>query len=211
MATGLFGGTFNPFHNGHLGVMRHVKTALHLDRIILFPCANPPHKPLENLAPDQDRLEIITASIHGLEDFLVSDIELRRGGISFTIDTIKEFERIYSDELLLMVGSDSFLGMDSWQSSQNIFQKVSVIVMPRDTQRELSLFSDFIDEHLSTEYTWKQDRFVHETMKEIIVCPVPRIDISSTMIRDRIKKGQPIHDLVPRAAAEIIEKKELYQ
>ncbi len=211
MAIGLFGGTFNPFHNGHMGVMRHVKTALNLEQIILFPCATPPHKSLENLAPAQDRLDMLTAGIQGLDGFLVSDIELLRGGASFTIDTITEFAKLRSDELFLMVGSDSFLGMASWHRSQEIFQKISVIVMPRQDQREMSVFSAFIDENISTGYTWQKDRFVHDTMKEIIICPVPRIDISSTMIRDRIRQGKPIQDLVPPAAAEIIVKKELYQ
>ncbi len=211
MATCLFGGTFNPFHNGHLAVISHVKAVLAFDRMVLFPCAIPPHKSVENLVPARDRLDMVAAAVRDMEGFEVSDIELHRQGPSFTIDTLEEFEQICSDELFLLMGADSFLGMTSWKDMGKIFQKVALVIMPREEQRDMSIFSSFIDENVSTGYTWKKDRFVHETMKEIIVCPVPRIDISSTMVREKIRRGLSVSDFVPDGTVQIIAKKELYK
>ena len=88
MKIGLFGGTFNPFHNGHTRIIEHVKTAFGLEKIFLIPSATPPHKPDTDLAPAQDRFEMVKQSFKGQEGFVVSDRELMRKGPSFTIDTI---------------------------------------------------------------------------------------------------------------------------
>lgn len=215
MKIGLFGGTFNPFHNGHTRIIEHVKTAFGLEKIFLIPSATPPHKPDTDLAPAQDRFEMVKQSFKGQEGFVVSDRELMRKGPSFTIDTIEEFKTSLGDEadLFLLMGSDAFFDISTWRQKDRIFESVSIIVMLRGMSKNHETFVSFIDEHISKGYIFnEQDNgFFHEKKQTIYLCRVPRIDISSTMIRERVKNGKSIKGLVPAGVLKIIHEKELYQ
>jgi nicotinate-nucleotide adenylyltransferase len=215
MKIGLFGGTFNPFHNGHTRIIEHVKTAFGLEKIFLIPSATPPHKPDTDLAPAQDRFEMVKQSFKGQEGFVVSDRELMRKGPSFTIDTIEEFKTSLGDEadLFLLMGSDAFFDISTWRQKDRIFESVSIIVMLRGMSKNHETFVSFIDEHISKGYIFnEQDNgFSHEKKQTIYLCRVPRIDISSTMIRERVKNGKSIEGLVPAGVLKIIHEKELYQ
>ncbi len=215
MDIGLFGGTFNPIHNGHIGIARHTQKELNLNKIILFPSAAPPHKTSCNLAPARDRLEMIQDSIKGLDGFEASDIELKRKGPSFTIDTIRQFQNLCPDRFFLMMGSDAFFDISTWKNKDQLFKVVPIVVMTRTaTKNEAASppsLSSFIDENISKGYTRIDKRFVHDQMQDIIICNVPRIDISSTMVRDRIKKGLSVKALVPEAACNIMMQRKFYQ
>ncbi len=213
MKAGIFGGTFNPFHNGHIRIIKHVKKKYLLDRIFLIPCGYPPHKPGIELASAQDRFEMVKKAVTGLEGFLVSDIELTREGPSFTIDTIEEFKKKYPEsEFYLIMGSDAFLDITTWKQGNRIFDQVQVIIMLRGKWKNYSPIISFIDENISKEYMFDESRLVfsHENKLDIMICKVPRIDISSTMIRQRIKRNQDIDGLVPLEVKKIIKAKELY-
>ncbi|MCG8566019.1 MAG: nicotinate-nucleotide adenylyltransferase [Desulfobacterales bacterium] len=214
MDAGLFGGTFNPLHNGHLGIISHVKEEYALDKVFLFPSATPPHKSDLNLAPAIDRLHMVEASIRGMAGIEASDIELRRSGPSFTIDTIREFKSQLApeDRCFLIMGSDAFFDIPTWKKTREIFMAVPIIVMLRGEDVDAAVFSEFIDEHISKGYRWKEEenRFLHARLSPIHICRVPKIAISSTLIRRRIQQGHPISDLVPEAVESLITKKELY-
>ncbi len=210
MDIGLFGGTFNPVHNGHLGITRHVRKAFGLEKIILFPSASPPHKPHYNLAPARDRLEMVQACVREIHGFEASDIELKRKGPSFTIDTIKAFLKDADHQYVLLMGSDAFFDITTWKKKQEIFKAVPVIVMVRKSKTPDPPAASFIDENISKGYTRKNHRFVHESMQDIIMCHVPRIDISSTMVRQRIKDKGSIAGLVPAPVERFIIEKDLY-
>lgn len=215
MDAGLFGGTFNPLHNGHLGIAGHVKQAFDLDKIFFFPSSTPPHKPRTGLAPARDRYEMVVRSLSGMDGLAPSDIELKRKGPSFTVDTITAFILHYgiAHRFYLLMGSDAFFDTPSWRRKEAIFEMVPVIVMLRGEARPVSDFSSFIDEKIAKGYTWEsgRHRFTHNRLKDICICHVPRIDISSTMVRNQVKQNRSITDLVPPPVAEIIRKKDLYK
>ena len=211
---GLFGGTFNPLHNGHLGIIKYVQVACGLDRIYVYPSATPPHKPACNLAPARDRMDMVKNSIGDLPGCFASDIELLRRGPSYTIDTIKAFTDFLGAQfrLHLLMGSDAFFDISTWKEKDRIFEDVSIVVMLRGVPPSAKAMASFIDEHISKGYTLKDDQwFVHELLRPIRICRVPRIDISSTMIRQRISQGKSISGLVPEPVETIIKTKDLYK
>lgn len=111
---GVFGGTFNPIHNGHLRLLQGAREALELDRVLVIPTKQPPHKRPQQLASDEDRLAMCRLAVEGLSGVEVSDLEIRRGGLSYTADTLAELRRRYPDSTLyLLVGGDMFLTIDS--------------------------------------------------------------------------------------------------
>jgi len=215
MNAGLFGGTFNPFHNGHIRIIQHVKKKCGLGKIFLIPSAKPPHKPNLNLAPAKDRFEMVKVSLKNHKNLLVSDKELIRKGPSFTIDTITEFKEEYGRETLffLLMGSDAFLDITTWKHKDKIFDAIQIIIMLRGQWKNYTAIASFIDENISKGYIFNEQRhtFTHEKKQDIIICKVPKIDISSTLIRERVKNNKSIKGLVPAKVEEIIKKKELYK
>ncbi len=215
MNIGLFGGTFNPFHNGHIGIIDHVKEQYGLEKIFFIPSATPPHKPDINLACANDRFNMVKTSLETFDDFFVSDKELTREGPSFTIDTINEFrnEHDSSTRFHLLMGSDAFLDITTWKDKDKIFKIVPIIIMLRGFWQNYDTIASFIDENISKEYIFNREDngFRHRTKQKILLCSVPKIDISSTMIRKLVKDRKPIKDLVPADVEKIITAKELYK
>ncbi|MCG8686467.1 MAG: nicotinate-nucleotide adenylyltransferase [Desulfobacterales bacterium] len=214
MDAGLFGGTFNPLHNGHLGIIQYVKDECNLDQVILYPSAQPPHKPTYDLAPAPDRMAMVKGAVKELHGFYASDIELKRLGPSFTIDTIQAFRDALGPDLNfhLLMGSDAFFDITTWKKGRKIFESVPVIVMLRGDRTGMSPYACFIDEQISKGYKLRDDNsFVHDHLHPIRICNVPRIDISSTQIRNRVKSGDPITGLVPENVETLIRTKDLYR
>lgn len=214
MDAGLFGGTFNPIHNGHIRVASYVKQAYNLSKIFFFPSATPPHKTSTNLAPARDRYAMVEQSLADMDGFYASDIELSRTGPSYTIDTIHAFEKQYGPDVrfFLLMGSDAFFDTPSWKKYKAIFSAVPIIVMPRGANGQSRTIASFLDEHISKGYTWHKEnkQFTHDRLQSIFICHAPKIDISSTMIRNRVKKNLSIKGLVPSPVEEIISKRNLY-
>jgi nicotinate-nucleotide adenylyltransferase len=215
MKVGIFGGTFNPFHNGHIGIIQYVQKIQRLEKIFLVPSATPPHKPDTNLAPADDRFAMVKQSIKGHRGLVVSDKELTRKGPSFTIDTINEFKQEYDKNyrFYLLMGSDAFLDITTWKHQDRIFDTVGIIVMLRGDWENNNTITSFIDENISKGYIFdaRGNTFSHKTKQKIIICKVPKIDISSTLIRKTVKSNKSIKDLVPANVEKIIRTKELYK
>lgn len=215
MKIGLFGGTFNPYHNGHFGIVEYVRNHLGLDRVYLIPSSTPPHKPDSNLAPAELRFEMVKKSIKNCPGLYVSNRELIRQGPSFTIDTIYEFQNDFPTDtpFFLLLGSDAFFDIETWKNQEKIFHNISIIVMIRGSKETLEDITAFVDEQLSKRYTFnrKSGEFTHPVKKKIIITNVPKIDISSTMIRTRVKNNLSIQKLVPEPVDELIRSKELYR
>ncbi len=214
MKIGLFGGTFNPVHNGHIHICLHVLKEFGLDKIFFIPSASPPHKPDTNLASADDRFEMVKTSLAPYPHLSVSDRELIREGPSYTIDTIHSFKRAYhvKTQFFLLMGSDAFLDITTWKKPDEFFDIVNIIIMLRGDWKDTREISSFIDENISKGYCYNScgNTFSHKTKQEIFICRVPRIDISSTKIRERVHQNQSIHDLVPDSVARMIKQKELY-
>ncbi len=214
MKIGLFGGTFNPFHNGHIGISQYVRDRLALDCIFFIPSATPPHKPDSDLAPAPDRFHMVEKSIRSFDRLLVSDKELNRKGPSYTIDTVRSFMAEYAPDtrFYLLMGTDAFLDINTWKATRQLFETVTVVIMLRSGWGSPERIAAFVNEHISDQYRYNdtRNRFFHPDQQEIIICQVPVIDISSTMVRERVRNKLAISDLVPLPVEEMIKKKELY-
>jgi nicotinate-nucleotide adenylyltransferase len=187
---GLFGGTFDPPHVGHLIAAQDVCASLSLDRFVFVPAAEPPHKRNRSVSPADVRLAMLEAAVAGNDAFEVSTIELNRSGPSFTVDTLRELHSKHGDdELHLVIGVDQVRDFGSWREPGQILELARLVMMTRNGEGSGAADA----------------QFVHATVD------VTRIDISSTLIRARVAAGQSIRYLVPDAVAAIIASEGLYK
>ncbi len=217
---GLFGGTFNPIHTGHLTVSRDVREGFDLDKIWFIPSAIPPHKNEKQIAEASDRLEMIRLAISDNPIFEVSDIELKRSGPSYTIDTVSYFKRMVSKEtqLYFIVGMDAFLDIQLWKSFRELFRVIPFIVMTRpgtvdgDRKKKETALQHLLVKKVSSEYRFEPTRnaFFHPDYQTVFLFEVTPVDISATMIRRNRCQGRSIASLVPEKVNQYIESKGLY-
>lgn len=187
---GVFGGTFDPPHAGHLVVAQDVVEALSLDRLLFVPSAIPPHRSTTASAPAELRLAMTEAAVEGEDRFRVSDVEFKREGPSYTVDTLRELTRLHADaELYFLMGADQFARFDTWKEPAEVAQLARIVVMERRGELEERAPLSGID---------------FETV------PVLRIDLSSTDVRARVKAGRSIRYRVPEGVRRIIEDHNLY-
>jgi len=220
MRFGLFGGTFNPVHLGHLRAALEVKEGFELEKIFLIPAALPPHKIPGEVVDAGERLHMLNLALEGTAGFSVSDIELKRSGPSYTIDTVTHFKNTLPEKskIYLVMGLDAFLEIDSWKSYKKLLVEVPIIVMNRpQTDRRTSrvgweLMDDYLKSCISGDYQFSelQSCYLAGDKQPIHIFEVTALDISSTKIRSLIKKGRSIGYLVPRKAAEFINSRGLY-
>ena len=220
MRIGLFGGTFNPVHLGHLRAAVEVREGFDLDEIFLIPAAQPPHKVSGELADSADRLRMLNLAIGADSALKVSDVELNRSGPSYTIDTVQHFKQILPAEtrLHLIMGLDAFLEIDTWKSFRELLAQIPLIVINRPNAGfrisgdPWEVMDDYICAKLSTDYSHSAARsaYLARGQKPIYVFEVTGLDISSTAIRRQISKGRSINYLVPHEVAEYIRTKGLY-
>lgn len=191
MTIGVFGGTFNPPHIGHLIVAESVQDQLSFDRLLFIPSANPPHKSDPTLAPAEHRLAMTKLAVEGNKVFEVSDAEIQRPGMSYTVDTLKGLNAVFPQaNLSLIIGADNFVEIETWKSPDEIVSLADVIVMNRPGYASVNV------RHKYSKYA----RFVN----------VPPIGISGSEIRRRIKQHRSIRYLVPDAVLEYILRHRLY-
>ncbi len=193
MKIGVFGGTFNPIHNGHLINAQFIKDNYSLDKILFVPSKYPVHKNLECNISAEDRFEMIRLAIQDNSGFDAIRIEIDRPEKSFTITTIKQLMDIYADaSFYLIIGTDAFNELDTWKDYLELIEMVSFIVMRR----------------LGSEHSNKR---AMELVKDFIIADNPIIEISSSKIRKNIGKGLSIQYLMPQSVLKYITDKELYR
>ena len=185
---GLFGGTFDPVHTGHLIIAETVLEQANLEAVIFIPSARPPHKHHELMFDAQQRFKMLSEAIKGNPNFLVSDIEMNRKGPSYTINTIHEIKAQLSaeTEITFIVGRDNLYEMEMWKDPRAIVEECTILVADRLCEEK----RDIPD--------WLQKKV--ETVK------APLIEISSSAIRQRIRDGKSIRYLVPDAVVKTITK-----
>ena len=192
MEIGIFGGTFDPPHNGHLIVAEHLREALGLDSVVFIPTCISPHKQEVPLTPPRARLAMVRRAIKGNAHFEASNIEVRRGGVSYTVDTLRELHRKNPDARLhLLIGMDNVREFSTWKEPESIFGLSRVVVMTRPG--------------------FERDNDVSPFIGRMSVCEVPEIDIASRDIRKWVKEGKSIRYLVPAAVRSYILSHDLYQ
>jgi len=195
--TAVFGGSFNPIHYGHLLLADDVLDALDLDRILFVPAALPPHKPSTHLAPAHDRYVMVELAVSGHPKFSVSDLELRRAGPSYTVDTLEALG-MPRDELFLIVGSETFLDLLTWRTPRRIAQLAQIVVVPR-------VGSAFDPAGAATR------KVVHEIGEEPQIVHASSLPISASDLRRRVREGRSIAFRMPEAVVAYIEAKRLYR
>lgn len=197
MKLGIFGGTFNPIHSGHIELVKHFADLAGLDKVLLIPTNIPPHKVSADLLSGETRFEMCVLAVESESKIEVSDIELRREGHSYTIDTLKALEKIYEGaQLYLIMGADMLLCLDSWRDYRGIVDRCVICAAARNdnTVQELKL----------------KAKALGIPENRVIISDEEIMTVSSTKIRENIKKGDSIAGLVPDAVAKYIADNRLY-
>jgi nicotinate-nucleotide adenylyltransferase len=217
---GLFGGTFNPIHRGHLRAAAEVRKRFPLDHIYFIPSATPPHKEPDALAGAADRLAMIRLAIADYPLFRVSDVEVSRPGPSFTIDTVRYYRSNLPEEtdLYLIIGFDAFLEIHTWKSYLNLLNLIPFIVMTRPCKEFINglqgwkILKDYLCRRISDRYRFSAERlrYDHPENPSIYLINIGLTDISSSQVRHSIKTGLPIDRQVPPVVDEYIKTKGLY-
>ena len=186
MRLGIFGGTFNPIHLGHLLLAETARDTLKLDRVLFIPANQPPHKAAERLLPGPMRLAMVKLAIRDQPAFAASDIELRRAGLSYTIDTVRLIRaQVPAARLVLIIGQD-MLGV-RWASWSELTRLCTVAVARRRGAAKPARAAGI---------AW---------------LPMPAIDISSSEIRERLRAGRSVRYLVPPAVERYLRARHAYQ
>jgi nicotinate-nucleotide adenylyltransferase len=209
---GVLGGSFNPIHYGHLLLADEVLEALGLDRLLFVPAASPPHKPLAQLAPAAARYEMVRLAIAGHPRFAVSDLELKRPGPSYTVDTLQALAG-GGDTLFYVVGSETFLDLLSWREPRRIAALARLVVIPRagspfDVEsaaalkvlREIGVEGGFVT---------VEDGPV--PARGVLVVHATSLPLSASDLRRRIRQGRSLHFRMPPAAADYVRAHGLYR
>ncbi|HCY76440.1 MAG TPA: nicotinate (nicotinamide) nucleotide adenylyltransferase [Ignavibacteriales bacterium] len=187
---GIFGGTFDPIHNGHLITAQSVKELRNLEKIIFIPAYISPHKQHAKASSAQHRLNMLNLAIEQIPFFQCSDFEIKQHTISYTIDTLREFKKYY-DNIDLIIGYDNIFQFHTWKEPDEILKLANVVVLKRKSSHPI----DYVDKYVESA------DFV-ETRG---------IEISATDIRNRVHAGLPIYYLVPEKVLEYINKNKLYK
>ena len=213
---GILGGTFNPIHNGHLAAAKEVRNRLSLERVLFIPSYVPPHKKEEVMPSAVQRFDMVRLAIAGNVSFQPSDVEIKRGGKSYTIDTIGELHKAYpGTELYFITGLDSFIEIQTWHRWKTLIDLCHFVVISRNGHHFADLHK--IDFMMGTEETLDSlDRgdLAHAEVPcgASFICleNIPLFDISSTDIRQRVKHGVSIKYLLPDGVENYIITNKLY-
>ena len=195
---GIIGGTFNPFHNGHLKMAVEALVELRLDELLIIPSGFSYMKSEEFVASPDHRLKMAKIAVEKYARINVSDIEIQREGPTYTCETIKQLREAYPDaEFIFIIGADTLFGMEDWKNPEYIFKEVTVAVKVRDNIEERIIKKQVED---------LTDKF----KAKIIPLPGKRVSASSRTIREMVTNGEPIRDMVPDSIAEYIKRHNLY-
>lgn len=201
MRLAIFGGTFNPIHLAHVAVAEAAFRELTLDRLLLVPAAVPPHKGAAELAPAEHRLRMCELAVQDHEGWEVSDIEIRRGGRSYSIDTVAAVteQHALDEPPFFLIGADMLQELDSWYQVDRLVAMCRFAVVARP--------GSSLDPPAALIHAIGQARARAICARRV---QAPLMDISSTEIRRRVRSGEPTNDLAPRKVADYIREQGLY-
>ena len=205
---GIFGGTFDPIHYGHLRTAFEMLQALNFDEVRFIPCGDPPHRGM-TFAEAKLRFLMVKVAIAGQEGFVCDDRELRRDGLSYSIDTLIDLRKEFPDRSLgLIVGMDAFLGLPTWHRWDEILGVAHIVVAHRPGWKapDIGVLGDMITEHGT-----HQVADLHDTTHgHIHIHAVTQLEIASTEIRDLVAAGRDPRFLMPDAVSRVIEETSVY-
>ena len=198
MKVGIMGGTFDPVHSGHLIIAEEVREALGLSEVLFMPCGQPWLKLERPITPAVHRVEMVRLAIGTSPQFKLSEVEVKRPGPSYSVDTMMDFQEQFGSgaELFFIVGCDALADLARWKEPQRLIQLCKLVAVPR---------LNFNSPDLKA-----LERSVPGVSKRLIYVATPIIDISSSRIRERVRKGLSIRYLVPEKVEEYIRRQKLY-
>lgn len=199
MRIGIYGGTFAPVHRGHVAAAQAFIRQMELDLLYVIPAGIPPHKQIDAADDPAHRLAMCELAFGGMEKVIVSDMEITRGGKSFTVDTLRALSG-EDRRLFLLMGTDMMLTLDSWRAPDEIFRLCYPVYIRRE--HDPILEGQIVAKNQL--YLEKYGKIVRRLMADVI-------ELSSTEIRDRVKNGKEITDLVPTPVADYIKSNGLYR
>jgi len=206
MRIGILGGSFNPVHNGHLRLALETLEQMGLDRVDLVPAAQPPHKSAGEIMPFDLRRDLLEAAVGEHPALSVNSLERNRAGPSYTVDTLEEYlAETPEAELFFLLGCSDFLTVPKWRSWERLFDLTSFIVVGRHGSEREELAS-FIQRQ------WPDDRHERQGDSTWIVPPasricylqIPRLDISGTLIRQKLRESRSLDFLVPQPVVRLL-------
>lgn len=190
---GLFGGSFNPVHVGHLVIAEQALSQANLDLVLWMPAFRPPHKADARMPSAFDRLAMCRLATVGQPGFEVSDLEIQREGVSFTVDTVRKLEELHPDwDLHMILGSDSLAALDTWKDPAGLLEKVTLIVYPRHGDE-------------------KTAERLEATQARGFLLDAPLLAISASDVRGRLARGQSVRYLIPDRVLSYVEDHALYR
>jgi len=212
MRVGLFGGSFNPIHFGHLRAAEEVREALELDLVYFIPAASPPHKAEGELAPAEHRLAMVRLATKGNRHFMVSDIEVRRSGRSYTVETVRYFLATLRKPctLYLMMGMDQFLEFETWREAGELVKLTNLVVHTRLNESESGPPRISVAALNRFGYTRSDDHYVHPSQNTLSFVQTTNLPISATGIRRKLQRGESINYLVPGDIVDYVKRHALY-
>ena len=198
LRVGIYGGTFAPIHNGHVAAAKAFMEQMKLDYLFIIPTYLPPHKQVDSSDDPLYRLKMCELAFEGVDGVVISDVEIRRGGKSYTYDTLKELQRP-DTRLFLLCGTDMVLTFDKWYRFEDIFKMCYPIYVRREndplmTNRVVAKIGEYYEKY-------------GVMFRKVQLDPIP---ISSTQIRRAVREGQDISHMVPAGVARFIEENRLY-
>lgn len=197
MRAGIFGGSFNPVHSGHVKLARFAKEELGLDKLIIVPANVSPFKK-EGSISCADREAMCRLAFTADEGFIVSGTEINRGGVSFTVDTVSEMTGLFPDcELFLIIGSDMLLQFDKWKEYKRILSMCTLAAVSRQREDKIKELEAFADEKLRQ---WGK----------VVIMPFEPLEINSTEIREKLALGEDVSELLPEKVNQYIKDRGLY-
>lgn len=193
---GILGGSFDPIHNGHTWLAKDVWQQLGLERVIFVPAYVAPHKIGQSFATAEDRLAMTRLAVQDVPYFSVSDVEIKKEGISYTFETLRLLQQQYpGQEMYFIVGADSVPQLDTWHEIEEIFQRVKFAVAYRSGYEK--------------DIAEAKSRF-GKNAERLVMLPTPEYKVSSTLVRDSIERGLPLTGLVAPLVEKYIKEKHLY-
>lgn len=194
MRTGIMGGTFDPIHYAHLFVAEEARLRFELDQVVFIPCGTPAHKKTYAVSAAEHRYAMTLLATAGNPYFRCSRIEIERGGVSYTVDTLRQWRQLYPhQELFFIVGADALTQMTSWKDPECICKLAHIIAASRP---------GFVLERL---------HLPEKLCRHVYVMEMPLLDISATDIRNRVRRGASIRYLTPDSVVQYILKHQLYR
>ncbi|MFP4036662.1 MAG: nicotinate-nucleotide adenylyltransferase [Desulfobacteraceae bacterium] len=213
MKLGVLGGTFDPVHLGHLRIAVEVAEDAGLDQVWLIPAARPPHKEGHRVTPFRHRMEMIRLALRGAPRLGVSDLEGKRGGVSYTVETLKELHHMYPEDLELhfIAGTDAFMEIRTWKDYPRLFEYAHFILVRRPSVRAEDLEKALEDLDRRVERIGDGEYRMPSSGCRVMEKEATYMDISSTRIRQAAAAGRSIRYLVPDRVHDYINQEGLYR